>query len=235
MRSGRTDGKHHRQQIEVAPAAPQRPHAGHAVGFSPEMAAETTDPERRLFDRGGRCARGGTLAMNVSPQRPPLFVGQNHSAWRFGLQARPFAQLENSQGDRRVERHDFRKTIGGLELQFFNPAAALENEKEFLDLPAQFVDANDLKRVGQRLDRLGRPEQPAQRRGALRGVDFQDFDEVQLDTTRMIAAIAWGRQREFAGARFDGGASLCLPLFAWDIEVEDAEQKRVADRVVAPI
>ena len=101
------------QDRQVAPAAPQDTHTRRpAPFFAAQVAAEAGDPQHGLLDGWNGRVRGRRVFVDVTVQRPPLVVTQNHRAWIVGALPGQIAQGHDPQGDRGVHDNRFEEPIG---------------------------------------------------------------------------------------------------------------------------
>ena len=59
---------------QVAPAAPQRADAGHAIAFAIEVSAQSADPQNGLFDSGRLHFGCQSLLIEVQPEGLPRII-----------------------------------------------------------------------------------------------------------------------------------------------------------------
>ena len=110
--------------LEIAPAAPQRADAGHAVALAPQVSPQASDPQHGLTQRRWPGVRRGPFAMDRDPKRAPFVLAEHRGARRFGFDPRQGTQLNDAHRDRQVDRQGLSQPLGGVELQGFDPAAA---------------------------------------------------------------------------------------------------------------
>src|ERR1017187_5795702 len=157
------DLKQARHSFQIPKTSPERTHARQAVPFTSHVAAQATDPDCGLLQRGYRLLRCRELFVEIRVQRAPFQIRQDVRTGRFRSLARRISQVDHPYRQRGEYGYEFFQPLRRLELKFLDFVAALEGQVHVFYSPATFVPIHYLERLLESVDLKGGPKQPMQR------------------------------------------------------------------------
>ena len=205
-----------KDQLEIAPTAPQSPHAGKPIALAVLMASQSPNPQHRLSNRWHGGGVRGPLFMDFGPQGLPFLLAENLSTEGVGAMPGQGFQLDDANRDREKHRQGFLQSRDGFQLQLFRSTPTFQGQMNLFNTPSSLVDFHDAPSILSGFDGFGGPQQPVQGLDVgIRGrLGFPDFHQGVLQGLTP-GAFRTIRRLDLhpKGSDFHGGLASGLMLF----------------------